>query len=63
VLADGRELWSGVTRPGDAARAVAVDLSPYAGQRVRLTLQVDSLGDPSGDWAHWVRPMVVRSPR
>lgn len=61
VLVDGVKLWHGVTRPGDEPRQAAIDLTGWAGRRIRLALQVDNLGDATGDWAHWVRPVVVRS--
>lgn len=37
-----------------------VDLRPWTGRRVRLTLATDGLGDPSYDWAGWGEPAVVR---
>jgi hypothetical protein len=37
-----------------------VDLSPLAGQQVRLVLSVNNLGDSTGDRALWVGPRIVR---
>jgi hypothetical protein len=39
---------------------VAVDLSPWAGRRVRLTLRTDPRQDTSYDWSGWAEPVVVR---
>src|SRR5262249_38652659 len=39
---------------------VAVDLSPWAGRRVRLTLRTDPRQDTSYDWSGWAEPAVVR---
>jgi len=38
-----------------------VDLAPWAGQEIRLTLAVTPgpVGDPGGDWAGWGEPQVV----
>lgn len=36
-----------------------VDLSPYAGQTVTLTLEVDPKSNNQHDWATWVEPLIV----
>ncbi len=37
---------------------VAVDLSPWAGQTVRVTLSTDPRDDLSFDWAGWAQPVI-----
>jgi hypothetical protein len=41
-----------------------LDLSSYAGQTIRLSLQTDpgSAGDFTGDWAGWGLPRIVQPP-
>jgi hypothetical protein len=36
-----------------------LDLSKYAGQKIRLTLRVNALGDSAYDWANWVEPRIM----
>ncbi|MBD3174138.1 MAG: hypothetical protein GF320_03080 [Armatimonadia bacterium] len=62
VVVDGDRLWSQETRPADPPRQHAVDLGSYAGRSVTLTLEVDAIGHTAGDWANWVRPVVLRLP-
>jgi hypothetical protein len=38
-----------------------VELTDFAAQRVTLSLVVDSLSDPTNDWAHWLAPRVLRT--
>ncbi|MDQ3701237.1 MAG: hypothetical protein M3442_09990, partial [Chloroflexota bacterium] len=38
---------------------VEADLSPWAGQTVRLTLRTLPLDDLSNDWAGWGNPVVA----
>ncbi len=59
VLVDGRELWAQVQPGQNLPKAHAIDLTDWAGRRVRLTLRVDALGNNGADWAHWLRPVVV----
>ena len=41
-----------------------LDLSPYAGQTIQLTLQTGPgpVGDFTGDWAGWGLPRIVQPP-
>ncbi len=39
---------------------VVVDLGPWAGQTIRLSLRTDPRQDPSFDWSGWAEPAVVR---
>ena len=60
VLVNGEEIW------GEEQRTLPVidrtlDLGPWSGSRVSLTLKVDGLTNMSFDWAHWVHPRVVRA--
>ncbi|MBM3473474.1 MAG: hypothetical protein FJX75_09415 [Armatimonadetes bacterium] len=60
VLVDGEEVLSHDQRPVKAT-AHEVDLTRHGGKTIRLTLRVDQLGTPTGDWANWVGPVVVRT--
>jgi hypothetical protein len=40
-----------------------VDLSPYAGQVVLLSLVTDSLGTNNCDWAVWTQPRLEAAGR
>ena len=58
VLVEGKEYWSHQQRelaPVDHE----LDLSGWAGRRVRLTLRVEAGPTDSYDWANWVRPQVL----
>jgi hypothetical protein len=59
VSVNGRELWS---EPRAAATSALneLDLTRFGGNTISLTLSVDALGNASYDWAHWLRPAVVR---
>jgi len=59
VLIDGAEVWSH-TQTDTAPVPHGIDLSPYAGAEIKLTLRIDGLGDTTHDWANWVQPRVVR---
>jgi hypothetical protein len=62
-LADGRvqELWEVDERYDGNTSVVDLDLSSLAGQDVKFTLTVLSLGTASGDRALWVEPRIARS--
>ena len=62
VLADGRELWSGVHTQQDRPTMHDLDLTAYAGRTVAMTLRVDARGNHAADWANWLRPVVVSGP-
>jgi hypothetical protein len=48
--------------PGsDPFSDVGLDLSPYAGKTLRLTLRVNALGNNRYDWANWIEPRVVET--
>jgi hypothetical protein len=63
-LSDGivRDLWAFGEQYDGNYFAVDLDLSPLAGQDVKLVLSALSLGPASGDRALWVEPRIVRSP-
>jgi hypothetical protein len=44
----------------DGWRPLAVDLTPWAGQTVVLSLVADARGEATSDWARWAEP-VIRS--
>lgn len=61
---DGRELWGAVqvaSGQGNLNSIMdrSIDLSQWAGQSIKLILQVDSLGDATNDWANWVQPRIT----
>ena len=45
---------------GGTADRHEVDISDVAGATIDLTLITDCKGDASYDWAHWLRPAIVR---
>ena len=58
VEANGKELYrQQVTRP-DGWHPATVDLAPYAGQPLLLSLVVDADGPFNFDWATWAEPMI-----
>jgi len=40
---------------------LVVDVRPWAGQDVRLTLRSEGRQEPSNDWAGWAEPSVIRA--
>ena len=63
-LADGivHDFWAFGEQYDGKYFAVDLDLSPLAGQDVKLVLSVLSLGPASGDRALWVEPRITRAP-
>jgi hypothetical protein len=62
IAVAGRDLWAGrQTVPGQPADH-SVDLSAFAGQTVTMILRVDALGNNTGDWANWLRPVILIDP-
>lgn len=64
VLVDGNEVWNTVLQAdkNDISKSFlqnSIDLSGYAGKKIKLTLSVDALGDTSNDWANWVEPQII----
>jgi hypothetical protein len=59
VQANGTELARWQAMPGDPWREVAVDLSPWAGKPVVLSLVTDSDGPFGSDWARWGEPFLL----
>src|SRR6185503_15004547 len=41
-------------------QAFAIDLNPFAGQPIKLTLIVEAIGTTNFDWALWGNPRVLR---
>ena len=62
VLVADRELWTGTQAKPNQPDDHALDLSAFAGQTVALTLRVDALGDNTGDWSNWLRPVILAEP-
>lgn len=62
VLVDGVVLWS-AEQTGRAFVARRVDLTPFAGKRIGLTLRVHGLGNIANDWCVWAEPLVRRGGR
>jgi hypothetical protein len=60
ILVNGLVVWDGGD-PGSGRMVTgSVDLSPWAGQPVLLSLVTDSLGSNNCDWAVWVDPRLER---
>ena len=59
VLVDGEELWAAdvLDRTVDVHQ---VDLAPFAGKVVKLSLRVHGRENIQHDWSTWVRPQVIR---
>ena len=55
--ANGRMLVDETVVPGQW-HEVKVDLSPWRGKPVVLTLTTDSVGSFYFDWAHWAEPRL-----
>lgn len=64
-LADGvvRDFWAFGEQYDNRYFVVDLDLSPLAGQNVKIVFTILSLGDASNDRALWVNPRIVRTPR
>lgn len=58
VQVNTRTLWNGGFPGAGRMVAGAVDLSPWAGQVVLVSLVTDSLGSNNSDWAVWVAPRL-----
>jgi len=58
VEANGRELYRRRVTAPDGWHPAEVDLSPYAGKPLLLSLVVDSDGPHYFDWAMWAEPVV-----
>ena len=58
VTADGREVFARETIE-TRWQPQGVDLTEFAGRRVRLTLLTDALRNTSYDWALWGNPRVL----
>ncbi|MHB1455752.1 MAG: DUF6259 domain-containing protein [Armatimonadota bacterium] len=58
VWVNGKSLYSKAIIPNTGWLPVEVDLAPYAGQNVMLSLVVDSLGSAYYDWAVWANPKI-----
>ena len=59
VELNGRSLFRQSLKPGDGWKPVVVDLAPWQGQPVLLTLVTDAEGDFNFDWAAWAEPKLV----
>lgn len=57
VQVDGQTIWS-ARQATVAPIERIVNLAPYAGRTVELTLTVDCLENISLDWAHWIQPRL-----
>jgi len=62
ILVADRELWSERQAKQYQPADHALDLSAFAGQTITLILRVDALGDNTGDWANWLRPVILSDP-
>jgi hypothetical protein len=60
VRVNGAEVWR-THQTKEPSVPHEIDLTPYAGQTIELTLAVDAMGNTSYDWAHWVQPTIIRA--
>jgi len=58
VEINGKPMLRKTLKPGSGWVPAEVDLSPWRGQSVILTLITDSMGDYSFDWAVWGEPRI-----
>jgi hypothetical protein len=59
VELNGRSLFRQSLKPGGGWKPIEVDLQPWQGQPVVLTLVTDAEGDYNFDWAAWAEPKLV----
>lgn len=59
VWVNGKQLFKETLVPDTGWLPVEVDLTPYAGQAVMLTLVVDSIDSAYYDWAVWADPTLL----
>jgi hypothetical protein len=59
VAVNEQELWSTTQLQTAQPHQEMVDLAPYAGQCIQLTLRVHARGNNAGDWSNWLRPVIV----
>jgi hypothetical protein len=60
IRANGQSVWESlVPAPGEWHEA-DVDLTPYAGRAIVLSLVVDPAGPYNYDWAFWANPRIVQ---
>jgi hypothetical protein len=61
VLIGGKEVWTAEQKTVPFQKRT-VDLTPFGGREIELTLRVDGLGDISSDWANWAEPRILIAP-
>jgi hypothetical protein len=59
VLVGERELWAAVVTDNLRPTAHQVDLTPYVGKTISLTLRVNAQGNVSYAWANWIALIIV----
>ena len=59
IEVNGRTMFQRSLRPGGGWTPVTVDLSPWQGDAILLTLSTDAQGDFSFDWAVWDVPQLT----
>ncbi len=57
---DDKSAQGSIMPVGEAYEEHTIDLTPYAGKTIALTLKTNAIEDNSYDWAHWVEPKIVR---
>jgi hypothetical protein len=58
ILIDDKEIWTRTHTNMDIVYQ-DIDLSKWAGKKIRLTLRVDGLDNNLNDWANWIRPTIL----
>jgi hypothetical protein len=59
IEVNGRTVSQQSLHPGGGWTPVTVDLSPWQGDAILLTLATDAQGDFSFDWAVWALPQLT----
>ena len=59
VRANGQTIWQSLVPGADGWHEADVDLTPYAGRPLILSLVVDPAGAYNYDWASWAEPRIV----
>jgi hypothetical protein len=59
ILVNGRRHWTWLAHGGMPWCDGRVDLTPYRGRPILLSLVTDSTGSGHSDWAVWAEPRLV----
>ncbi len=60
IAVDGEVIFDAVQQPGPPTSHL-LDMTAYAGKKVKIDFLVEKYGNNSADWAYWVQPSLLRS--